>query len=169
MSLYQIYESNIESLYKSTVEAFPLTTRRQYSTDTIKLTNFKWTPYLGMRTLFVSALAQNEGREYNPIILFKNVTYNEDGLPLVASDGTHYHMQELSLANNDVVLRCQCKDFLYRWHYFDHVDRSLYGTNRKKYEGRGLWEANPKKLPGMCKHLIKMVKVLNNSGVLVDN
>jgi hypothetical protein len=163
---YQLQESSLEDLYTSSVDAFPKTTKRQYATNTIKIAKLDWTPYTGLKTLFVRALAQNEGREYNPVILFKNVQYTEDGVALTIDDKI-YKLKPLSFENNDVLLRCQCQDFQWRFNYFDHLDQSLYGKKRKKYEA--LYHpdsANPQKMPGMCKHLMKMVKALQESKIL---
>ena len=167
MSLFA--ESSLEDLYQSAVEAFPHTTMRQHATDTIIITNLRWTPYLGMRTLFIKALAQNEGREYSPIILFKKVNYNSDEVKIIDSAGKEYSFGKLSLENTDVVLRCNCADFFYRFNYYDHLDKSLYGRKRRKYESKGVGPpANPLGLPGICKHLMKTAHVLREAGIFQE-
>lgn len=164
-------ESSLDDLYQSAVEAFPNTTKRQYATDTIQISSLQWIPFVGFKTLFVKAIAQNEGREYSPIILFKNVTYHEAAGPhivgLNASDGHEYFLERLSLTNQNVLVRCDCQDFKWRFNYYDHLDKSLYGPKRKKYEALlNPGSANPQELPGMCKHLIKFNKSLSQSGLL---
>ena len=167
MSLFA--ESSLEDLYQSAVEAFPHTTMRQHATDTIIITNLRWTPYLGMRTLFIKALAQNEGREYSPIILFKKVNYNSDEVKITDNTGKEYSFGKLSLENTDVVLRCNCADFFYRFNYYDHLDKSLYGRKRRKYESKGVGPpANPLELPGICKHLMKTAHVLREAGIFQE-
>ncbi len=158
-------ETSLGELYDSAVEAFPRTTMRQYATHTIKITNLRWTPFLGTKVLFVKALAQNEGKEYTPIILFKRVNYAGKQIRLSASDLQEYHLDRLSLEHTDVLVRCNCKDFYWRFNYYDHLDKALYGTKRKKYESKGGPPANPKQLPGICKHLMKTVKVLGEAGL----
>lgn len=66
-----------------------------------------------------------------------------------------------------VVVVTRLKDFYWRFNYYDHIDHSLYGRKRKKYEGQGLWVANPKEMPGMCKHLMKMAMALRDAGLIV--
>jgi hypothetical protein len=169
MSSFKTFlETSINSLYKSTVDAFPGTKMRQYATDPIVISNLSWIPYVGMKTLFVKGLAQNEGREYNPIVVFKKVEYDahENAVELIASDGKNYKLNRLSLENNDVLLRCGCSDFNYRFNYYDHLDKSLYNRKRKKYESNGGPPANPKEMPGMCKHLIKLIETLNQTTLL---
>lgn len=159
-------ESSINSLYKSAVKAFPLTTKRQYAIDPIEIKEVSLTPYIGMKTLFVKALAINEDRKYNPIILFKNVLYGK-GKKIIGSDGLPYQISTLSLDETEVLLRCPCKDFHWRFNFFDHLDHSLYGRKRSKYEAKyNPGSANPLELPGMCKHLMALTRNLKNSGII---
>tara|TARA_Y100000034_G_scaffold35064_2_gene43027 strand:+ start:13615 stop:14124 length:510 start_codon:yes stop_codon:yes gene_type:complete len=168
MEFKTFIETSLNDLYDSTVAAFPNTTMRQHATDPIVITHLKWVPYVGMKTLFVKGLAQNESREYNPTIVFKQVEYNPNThfIKLVSNDDKIYHLKQLSLENNDVLVRCNCPDFFWRFNYYDHVDKSLYNRKRKKYESAGGPPANPLEMPGMCKHLIKMVKTLHRSSIL---
>lgn len=170
--------SSLTTLYQSAVDAFPATKKRQYATNTVKIVRLEWTPYLGMKTLYLKALAQNftgEGKEYQPMMLFKNVhyyqenTHNADLLNIKVHDKI-YHLKPLSKEKQQVLLRCQCGDFFWRFHHYDHLDKSLYGRNRKKYEAisnrRG--PANPQELPGMCKHLMSMMYMLQDSKIIKD-
>lgn len=155
-------------LYISTVRAFPNTEMRQYATQPIRITNIRWTPFRGTKTLFVKGLAQSEGNEYNPIVLFKNVDYTLNELTLAASDGGTYKLGKISLEHQNVSIRCNCPDFRWRFSYFDSLDKSLYGRKPPKYvkaEGSNRPPANPLQLPGMCKHLIKLVEVLQKANL----
>lgn len=163
-------ESSVQDLYQSAVDAFPHTTMRQHAVEPIRITRMAWTPFLGMKTLFIKGHAVNENRHYNPIIVFKKVNYDpkQNAVAFVAADnGQTYHIERLSMDATNVVLRCECKDFFWRFNYYDWLDHSLFGRKRKKYEGLGLWEANPMHMPGMCKHLMKLAFHLRNVG-LVD-
>jgi hypothetical protein len=163
-------ESSLGDLYDSAVDAFPNTTMRQHATQPIKMSNFRWVPYLGMKTLFVRAEARNEEREYSPIIVFKNVRYHDEdapGLIKIRSEGRMYYLEQPSLEDSDVLVRCSCGDFFWRFNYFDHLDKSLSGPKRKKYEAKhNPGSANPMRLPGECKHLMKMAEVLRNTGII---
>ena len=79
-----------------------------------------------------------------------------------------YNFGKLSLENNDVLLRCNCNDFKWRFNFYDHIDKSLYGNKRKKYENLGGAPANPMKLPGMCKHIMKTAQALKDAGIFND-
>lgn len=159
-------ESNINDLYKSTVAAFPKTGLRQHATHSIKIEHVTFIPFVGMKTLLVKASAFNEAREYNTLILFKNVIYSETGKIIIPNGKTDAKLEQIAI-DNDVLVRCNCKDFFWRFHYTDKIEQSLYGRSRKKYESKGIGPpANPLQLEGMCKHLLKTIEVLGNSGLI---
>lgn len=168
-----LQESNLNDLYVSTVNAFPNTTKRQHSIDPVDIVEINWTPFMGVNTLFIKALAHSgeSGKEYNPMLLFKKVAYhpsktNQNWVEITANDGRNYVFEKLN-GGNEVLVRCNCADFHWRFNYFDHEDRSLYGKVRTKYEAiANPGSANPLEMPGMCKHLIKLVRSLNHAGVL---
>lgn len=160
-----LFESSLEDLYKSSVLAFPNTTKRQHATHPIEIKEIRIIPFVGMKTLFLKALVQNEENQYSPIMLFKGVNYNKNDAKLMASDGKIYDLEKLSFETTDVLLRCNCEDFFWRFNFTNHTDKSLYGTKRKKYESKGGAPANPLKKPGMCKHIMKLYQSLNDSGI----
>jgi hypothetical protein len=165
-----LLETSLNDLYRTSVEAFPKTAMRQNATDTVVVDHLEWVPFQGVGTLFVKATVKNEGRKNEAIILFKGVRYKEGRgrgvVPVSTNSGKTVFLEALSSKKTDVNVRCSCKDFQFRFNYYDHLDRSLFGRKRAKYEGIGLWLANPSELPGMCKHLMKMTKALSESGVL---
>lgn len=164
-------ESSLTQLYHSAVAAFPHTTRRQHATNTIKIAKMDWVPYLGMKTLFIKGYAQNEGKEYETIVLFKKVAYlnevNSKAVRIRASDGLYYNFDKITEDQN-VLVRCNCPDFRWRFSYYDHLDKSLYGNKYKAYVSKGLrGPANPLQAEGLCKHLMKTVKALQEAGIFV--
>jgi len=160
-------ESSLTDLYKSAVLAFPRTTMRQHAVQPIVVENLRWMPFLGVKTLFIKAEVRNEDRHYGPIIVFKNVNYGGKQIRITANDGKEYSFDRLSLENTDVLLRCQCKDFYWRFAHYNHLDKALYGRNRSKYESSGGAPANPKEMAGMCKHLMKMTEALKDAGIFL--
>jgi hypothetical protein len=171
MSFFQ--ESSLEDLYQSAVKAFPRTTMRQYAISPIVFKEVRWTPFVGMGTLFVKGWAENTHHNtvYEPMILFKGVKYNSDkpSVNIIASNGGKYRLEKLSLENTDVLLRCGCKDFYWRFAHYNHLDKSLYGRNRAPYISQGVGPpANPLEMEGLCKHLMKLSKVLQEAGIFVE-
>jgi hypothetical protein len=164
-------ESSLQELYQSAVDAFPNTAMRQHAVDPIVISSLQWVPFLGMKTLFVKGLAESGSKEYSPVIVFKRVRYGDSEgpriVPLAASDGKDYFLERLSAEDTDVLVRCNCQDFYWRFNYFNHLDKSLQGRKRKKYEAiYNPGSANPQAQPGLCKHLMKMAAVLRESGVM---
>jgi len=160
-------------LYNSTVNAFPRTTRRQNSIDMIKIIEMSFLPYLGMKTLFVKGLAKNidNQKEYNTVLLFKNVKYpsrgSKDTIKLIASDNKTYIMEMINPSLNNVLVRCDCKDFYWRFNYYNSINGSLNGRKRGHYESkRNGIVANENKAPGFCKHLIKTIRALTDSNIM---
>lgn len=168
-------ESSFKELYDSTVENFPNCPRRQNSIDEIVITKLEWLPFIGMKTLRVKGLAQNRanGHEYSPQIIFKNCAFhaNRDihGLvEIIDNLGARYLLERLSLEDTQILVRCGCGDFFWRMNYADHLNHDLAGRKRAKYEA--LYRpgsANPENSKGLCKHIIKLMKTLNNSGLIV--
>lgn len=162
-----LQESSLEDLYKSAVVAFPGTTRRQHAVDPIKISEVKWIPYLGTKTLLVRAIAESGNSVYNPIVMFTDVKYGSGDVSLAVDDNKNYILEQLSMSENDVKIRCNCEDFYWRWNYWDHLDNSLYGRKRSPYEAKtNRGPVNPTESEGMCKHLMKLMKVLNQSGLM---
>lgn len=168
----KLLESSFRDLYSSTVSAFPRTVRRQYATDPIKIVSLDLTPYLGLRTLYIKGLAQNteNSKEYFPILLFKNVNYQSvrgsNSIEVYDKNGKSYLLSRIN--DNDALVRCNCKDFFWRGNYADHLDGSLYGRKRSKYYPvSSRPSVNPLNSKMVCKHIIKLYKVLSQSGITV--
>lgn len=166
-----LLEVSLQELYQSTVAAFPSTTKRQHSTDTIEILRLEVTPFLGVKTLMIKGLAQNEGKEYNPFIVFKQVIYQpkrgRNIIEIADMKGEKYFVERLSIEDNDVLVRCNCRDFYWRFTHTDHTEKCLMGRNRKKYEAQiNPGSANPLNKEGMCKHLIKLMKVLSENRII---
>lgn len=157
-------ESTLYDLHQSAADAFPLTTKRQHATDPVKIVEMHWTPFLGLKTLYLTGRAWNEGRDYKVQFLFKNVPFGEGDVRFIADDGQEYVVPLLT--GKDVLVRCNCMDHYYRFCHYNHLDKSLYGRDRKKYEGQGLWKANPLEKSGLCKHLMKFSLALQDSGLI---
>jgi hypothetical protein len=162
-------ESTQAELHDSSVRAFPKTRYRQHVVDQIEIDQLEWTPYLGVKTLFISAQAHNtvKGTDYRPMILFKGVNYGRPGTGLfeIVADDKRYAFERFESGGTDLMLRCNCPDFQWRFNYYDWVDGSLFGNKRKKYDGSGA-AVNPAEMSGMCKHLMALFKTLGESGAI---
>lgn len=167
-------ESSLNELYQSTIEAFPHCPKRQHSTDDIAITKLEWLPFVGMKTLRVKGLAQNKanGHEYSPQIIFKQIQFHpvrdEVGLiEIIDSTGARYLLETLSYEDTQVLVRCNCNDFKWRFCHADHISHDLSGRDRAKYEAlHRPGTANPDDSKGICKHIMVLGKSLFNTGII---
>ena len=166
-------ESSFNDLYKSTISAFKNCSLRQNATNPIVITNLEWTPFLGMKSLMIKGLAQNKhnGHEYNCFIVFEDVTYHDKIsrgiIEIVEQMKKNYLLERLSTENTQILVRCSCPDFSWRGTHWNHERKSLFGRNRKKYEAfYAPGSANPSESEMLCKHLIKMMKVLEVTNLI---
>jgi hypothetical protein len=163
-------ESTLQDLHQSAVDAFPRTTKRQHAVCPVRIVQMEWVPFIGVKTLYIKGLAQNSisGKEYNPQILFKNILYNTNAdTRIIASDGLMYEYKKPSVVENDVLVRCTCPDFRWRFAYYNHLDHSLHGRKPPKYNSLGVGPpANPLEMEGMCKHLMKLVTALRDADAI---
>lgn len=162
-----LFETTLNDLLVNIEKGFPNTQYRQNSIDSIKIKRIEWIPFVGLKTLYVKGLAQNENREYNPTILFKNIVYStNEGIDLKASDGKEYKLNKINANENNVLVKCNCGDFEYRFRHYNYEDKSLYGRDRIPYIGTTGRKANPMEVSGVCKHIIKLTKAIIEARLL---
>jgi len=166
-------ETSIKNLYKSTILGFPRTLKRQYAIDPVVVEQIQWIPFLGVKTMFIKGLVRGESKKYECIMLFKNINYkNSPGKGIIkikTSSGSEQFVEQVDSSKNDVLVRCSCPDFYWRGNYANHLDKSLFGRKRAKYESKGILSpANTGNYPMLCKHLIKLGKTLKESYFLLD-
>lgn len=78
-----------------------------------------------------------------------------------ATDGNTYYASYDRATTLDVQVRCTCKDFRWRFAYYNSGDGSLYGDPPDSYVSQtDRPPVNPNNTPGVCKHLIKLKKEL---------
>ena len=162
----------INRLEQDAVRGFPNTKARQHLVAPVQIVQLVYTPFVGTGNLLCESLASNQGRNYNPEILFDGVVYEEEDEPanitFVATDGEEYHIQPIMLAQNNARVRCTCLDFHYRFTHTDAKADALYGNVPPPYQRRTETRppANPMGVPGFCKHLFKLVDRLQQDRIV---
>jgi hypothetical protein len=170
-----IEESSLVDLYQSTISAFPNCNKRQNSIDEIVINKLYWLPFVGMKTLHVKGIALNKenGHEYSPQIVFKDVKFHHSDdvsklIEITDNKGDSFFIEKLSYHNTQILVRCSCADFAWRFNYADHLSHDLQGKKRKKYEA--LYRpgsANIENAKGVCKHILKLIHVLGKSYLII--
>lgn len=162
-STYNQLDTNIR-------RGFPDTNKRQNATGPVSITKLEYIPYEDGQ-LRAQAEAVSQGNRYQPVIMFRDVQYEPENLPtnvtLRAANGQEFHIQPIPLAQVNVRVRCTCLDFYFRFSSYNSSDNSLAGAAPQPYLAKGERPpANPQQVPGVCKHIIKVVDRLKQSGVV---
>lgn len=170
--LQQLEElSTYAQLQQNTQRGFPQTPRQQ-NAGTVQIANMKLQPFGPTNDLKAVAEARNEGKTYNPSIMFLQVEFEDEdtqqNVTFTGSDGEEYHIQPINLNGSNVKVACTCLDFYWRFATFNANDNSLDGQPpppyQKRSETRG--PANPQRVPGVCKHIMKTVENLRQTGLV---
>jgi len=171
--LQQLNElSSVPDLENNIERGFPETRKRQHATGEVTSRNLQYTPYIGMKMLHVKAQSSSNGHQYQQAIQFNGVDFEREDTPenatFKAADGSDYHIQPLQLNDHNCKVRCNCLDFYFRFAHYNSSDKSLVGRPPPLYQRKTQTRppANPMRVPGMCKHLLKLVQELQSAGVI---
>jgi len=169
--LVQLDEMSTQADLRNNIEtSFPTTKKRQHATNEVTIQGVEYIPYVGTKMLHVRSTATSNGHTYNQAIQFLNTTFG-DGLYSVtiqSRDGQTHQLHPISLTNQNVKVRCNCLDFYYRFAQHNHQDKSIVGRAPIPYQRKTQDhpEVNPDHVPGMCKHLLKVVEKMRNDGIV---
>jgi hypothetical protein len=164
-------DSSVPQLQQNIERGFPETRKRQHATNEVVVSNVQYMPYIGMKMLHVKSISASNGHQYQQALQFMRVAFEpedtETNATFQASDGEDYHIQPLQLTGHNVKVRCNCLDFHYRFANYNAQDKSLVGKPPPLYQKKtNRPPVNPGQVPGMCKHLLKLVEMLRRYGVV---
>ena len=170
--LQSLEEATLDQLQRDTIRGFPGTKARQNATHTVQITQKTYTPFEPSHALLVKAVANNQGRVYYPEMFFEEVVYEDEDTPnnvtFTGTDGEMHHIQPIQFQRNNTRVKCTCLDFHYRFAQTNARSDSLYGEPPPPYQRKTTTHppANPMRVPGLCKHLIKLVEDLRRDKIL---
>lgn len=171
--LQQLSEDSTEDQLDTNIRAaWPNTTKRQNATNEVVINNIQYIPYIGTKFLHVKSTSQSNGHAYHQAMQFMKVVFEpedtEENVTDIATDGTEFHCQPIELANHNCKVRCSCLDFYYRFAFHNSGDNSIVGRAPPLYHRKTTNRppANPSAVPGLCKHLLKLVEILQGSGLV---
>lgn len=153
--------------------AWPNTRKRQNATNEVTISNVEFIPYIGTKMLHVKSVSQSNGNAYKQALQFNQVTFANQDSPDVVTfqsvDGQDAHAAPIQLATHNVKCRCSCMDFHFRFANYNSADKSLVGRPPPLYHRKTTTRppVNPMQVPGMCKHLLKLVDTLQGQGLVV--
>lgn len=126
----------------------------------------------GKTELDVKAVVKgSSGMTYKPMIIFKNVKLQDADSPqnvtVVDYNGKELHIDPESVKSSNVMVRCDCMDFYWRFANWNLKHKALLGDKPGAYVKKtNRPPVNPMQKPGVCKHLYKLVQQLRGKGLL---
>lgn len=166
-------ESTYDNLEANITTSFPTTKKRQHATNEVRVQKLDLIPYLGTQMLHVRAISVGStGQQYQQAIQFLRVKFEQakttENVEFTGADGKQYFVTPINLNNHNVKVRCNCLDFYHRFAHYNHGDKSIVGRAPVPYQRKTTTrpEVNPDHVPGMCKHLIKVVQQLQTQGII---
>ena len=160
-----LLEKTTRDLDTDARNAFPNTTRRQHRVHLVRVVSLDFTPYVGVRTLFASGVVQGETARYNSMILFTGVKFHKEhdpGTVELVKGGRADYFEPVDPRDSQVRVRCNCPDFYYRFNFYDARASALFGKSAKAPSSPR--PANPRRMPGICKHLMAMAEEVLRTG-----
>jgi len=166
-------DSTANDLENNIQRGFPDTKKRQHATGDVTIQNVQYIPYVGTKFLHVKSTANStSGKQYQQVIQFVRVNFEPEdtdaNATFTGTNGEGYHVTPIELAGNNVKVRCNCLDFHWRFAAYDYNDNSLVGKPPPPYVRKTTNRppANPLAVPGLCKHLLKLVRHLEGVGLV---
>lgn len=161
-------ETTYNELRQNIQRGFPDTRKRQYATGEVNVTNIQYVPIAG--GLQVNSRSRSNGHDYNQVIIFTNVAHNDggEGTTFMGTDGREHTVEPIPLQGTRVKVNCSCLDFHYRFAAWNYNDDALAGAKPPLYQRKTTDRppANPARVSGVCKHLIKLVDALKGNGLI---
>lgn len=167
-----IQEASYGTLDKNTRTKMPPTDRREHISNKQNVQNITLIPALPSKVLKIEAKIKGETNSYDIVIQFDNVVFEKiettKNIEIKGIDNKPYFIKPIALAVNNAKVFCSCLDFKWRFSLWNLRNNSLYGQAPQNYVKKSdRPPVNPLKVPGVCKHLIKTVETLQESGLII--
>lgn len=169
-----LQETSLGVLQQNTNNFQPPSKMRQNAVSSIQVRSLILVPMRGQRDqgqLKAEGTIVNGAHQYDSTILFHNVNYEDadrsDNITFIGSDKKEYHVMPINLAQSDAEVRCTCLDFYFTFSKWNQSDKSLYGEPPVPYTPKtNRAPRNPSRKPGLCKHLLVLVKTLKEEKLI---
>lgn len=166
-------DSTAAQLRQNIVTNFPKTKKRQHAINEVTIQRIEYIPYFGTQMLHIKATTSSNGNPHNQAIQFLRVTFDQNqttqtSRPFTATDGREYGIQPILLADHNAKVRCNCLDFYHRFATWNFNDNSIVGRAPIPYQRKTTDrpEVNPNHVPGLCKHLLKVINHMRSQGII---
>lgn len=137
----------VDELVTNTYNLLPDAIMKGRTAQGMKIIDFKVQNSPGVKTkkIFATIRSQERPVAYTMILEFNGLEDPENTI--------------VDLDTVKFKCRCSCHNFYFMWGYWDKQVGALSGPNQKKYVRKTTTrpEVNPKHLPGMCKHIVRLL------------
>ncbi len=184
-----LQETTYAGLERNVMNFTPKTKKRQFAVAPLQVEGVEFSPIPNAGNLLVEGVVKNYQSEtdskfqsgkikvYNPKILFNEVEFhqpeneeevaNPNTLTIEGKNGREFTISPIMLAKNNVKVHCNCLDHFWRFSFYNHRNQSLLGYDVATYNKKtNRPPVNPRQVPGMCKHLLKLAIELKNNGIV---
>ena len=170
MSYNLLKEASFGSLLSDTKAGFPKTKKRHRIASRVRVNDVQFVVYAKNNKIKVTATCksmEHGSLSYSQVIVIENVEFVKSGTLITDTSGKQYSIKPVT--HKDIKVRCNCQDFLKRFSKFNDRDGSLVGVpdNYIPKPGSNRPPANPNEVPGLCKHLIKVIRELKKLGIVL--
>ncbi len=166
--------STIPQLDMKARQAFPTTKKRQHDVGSVTpLPGMYCTPNVPKNELVIDTRTRSSksGSAHTQRIMLYGVKFVQPGEPNgVQVPDTQVAVEPIKLNKDTARVACDCMDFRFRFANQNNKDDSLAGNAPPKYipvQGSNRGPANPSNLPGMCKHIMRMVQQLKQLKIVI--
>lgn len=174
MKLSELFEDQtIPQLQQSIRQGFPDTKKRQHATHEVHVTKLQYTPLLQNDILRInSSTSSDNGNTHTQAMDIRDVNFQPDNsgntVKVKDSSGVQHSITPVTLNVNTVAVYCDCQDYQMRFANFNIQNNCHLGPPPPRYVRKTTTRppANPLRVPGMCKHLLKTAEEVQRLGIL---
>lgn len=164
--------STIPQLDMKARQAFPNTKKRQNDTGSVNiLPGIHYAAKGDELTIDSRTTSSNSGNAHSQRIILYHAHIGHQGDPnMIPLGDTGAAVEPVPLTKDNARVSCDCMDFRFRFADNNDRDDSLAGEAPPAYQrvpGSNRPPANASGLPGMCKHLMKVVQTLKQHRIVV--
>ena len=146
------------------------TKKRQRATAPVQIQNYSIVPSVPSKMIEFKISVKSADTQYETVVQFSGINYSDgqsgDTKSFVGADGEEYNIKPIVLKDKNVKVKCNCLDFYHRFAPYNNKDGSLKGDYVPYVPTTDRPSDNPKKLPGVCKHLIKSIESIKRAGLI---
>jgi len=147
---------------------------KQYSTGKVNTVDYRYLPREKQLYIQATNRSADKTRLYRTTIVFEGITNSDvpdKNHPIPYSSkgqGIELYLKTI-MVRDRIRTRCQCQDYYFMWEFWNKQNKALVGPHKtyvRVSPPSGRPPVNPAEAPGLCKHLLVLIKKLMADGVI---